>query len=160
MQNVQRVDDLPPEVLASLHIAGLTSQHLEQHLALIRALLSHDERVPQPPTIVDPCAPSFLLDSVESQLVVEKYVLLGAASLCDASRCQLYSLPDTGDGSGALVAVRRLPYRSKEHRRELVSRVALLERAAPHRSLLTPVSIRMLCVCSVNDSILSIFLLF
>jgi hypothetical protein len=132
-----------------MHIAGVSTQQLESNVALARTLLRYDERAAAAPSIVDSCAPSFLLGEAESQLVVEKYVLLGAASLCDASRCQLYSLPDLGDGGGALVAIRRLPYRSPEHRRDLVARIALLERASPHRSLLTPVTL----LCFIHRSL-------
>ena len=74
----------------------------------------------------------------EAQLMRDLYQLVGAASVCDVGRSFLYSMPD-GDGQpGALVAVRRLAYATSVQRRALVARVALLERATPHRNIVTP----------------------
>jgi serine/threonine protein kinase len=140
--NVRSATQLPPTALAMLHIAGVSTAQLETNLALALVCFRYEENASFVPSLTaadaPPVAPSMFVSDAEAQLMREKYSLLGATSACDVGRSFLYGMPDADGQTGALVAVRRLPYTSSEHRRALVARVALLERATPHRNIVTP----------------------
>ena len=78
---VTHTDQLPPSVLAALHVAGLSSMQIDANIAHVLNALAYDESEPLPPTVNDGCAPSFVLSESESQLVFDKYVFLGAAGV-------------------------------------------------------------------------------
>jgi serine/threonine protein kinase len=143
--NVRAATQLPPTALASLHIAGVSTAQLESNLPLALVCFRYEEQASFVPSVGAGAeagasvAPSMFVSDVEAQLMRDKYSLIGATSACDVGRSFLYGMPDAdGQTTGALVAVRRLPYTSSEHRRALVARVALLERATPHRNIVTP----------------------
>jgi serine/threonine protein kinase len=141
--NVRSATQLPPTALAMLHIAGVSTAQLEANLALALVCFRYEENASFVPSLTAadsaaPAAPSMFVSDAEAQLMREKYSLVGATSACDVGRSFLYGMPDADGQTGALVAVRRLPYTSGEHRRALVARVALLERATPHRNIVAP----------------------
>jgi hypothetical protein len=72
---------LPDSALAALHVGGLSTSQIESNLAAVLFAFTYDENEFVPPTVNDGCTPSFILNDVESQLVIDKYVFLGAAGL-------------------------------------------------------------------------------
>jgi serine/threonine protein kinase len=145
LDNVREAEQLPPTALAMLHIAGVSTAQLDANLALVLVCLRYDETHFVPSVEQSgggggggSAQTTLLVSDYEAQLMRDLYQLVGAASVCDVGRSFLYCMPD-GDGQpGGLVAVRRLRYETSEQRRALVARVALLERATPHRNIVTP----------------------